>query len=126
MAFEFFVIPARTSGSEAEDLNRFLRGHRVLTVDRRWVEQGWESFWGVCVEYLDVSPRSPVGLRDRGTGAKPPIDYRRYALMGPRAAREHAGDGNFGGFYERPEADVLAMWEIAVQETRALIEGPWL
>lgn len=56
---------------------------------------------------------------------KPPIDYHRYALLGPQAAREHAGDGNFGGYYERPDANVLAMWDIAVQETRALIEGPW-
>ena len=56
---------------------------------------------------------------------KPPIDYQRYALMGPQAAREHAGDGNFGGYYERPDADVLAMWDVAVRETRSLIEGPW-
>ena len=31
----------------------FLRSHRVLAVDRRWVEQGSESFWSFCVDYLE-------------------------------------------------------------------------
>ena len=56
---------------------------------------------------------------------KAPIDYQRYAVLPPAASRALVGDGNFGGDYERPDADVLAMWEIAVAETRALIEGPW-
>lgn len=58
-------------------------------------------------------------------GQKAPVDYQRYAVLGPTAARELAGDGNFGGWYERPDEDVLAMWRVAVAETRALIEGPW-
>jgi creatinine amidohydrolase len=57
--------------------------------------------------------------------AKPPVDGRRYALLPPPLARELAGDGNFGGSYARTDAEVLRMWEIAVAETRALIEGPW-
>ncbi|WP_457356350.1 creatininase family protein [Roseateles sp. P5_D6] len=58
-------------------------------------------------------------------GRKPPVDYQRYAVLAPDAARELAGDGNFGGAYERPDAEVLEMWRIAVEETRALINGPW-
>jgi creatinine amidohydrolase len=53
------------------------------------------------------------------------VDYQRYNVLHPAAARELAGDGNFGGEYQRPDADVLAMWDVAVRETRALIEGPW-
>lgn len=58
-------------------------------------------------------------------GRKSPVDSRRAALLGPAQLRELVGDGNFGGAYERPEADVLRLWAIAVEETRALIEGPW-
>ena len=35
--------------------------------------------------------------------------------------REVVGDGNFHGLYQRPDADMLAIWEVAVAETRALI-----
>jgi creatinine amidohydrolase len=58
-------------------------------------------------------------------GSKPPVDYKRYAVLPPEAARAMSGDGNFGGAYQRSDDEVLAMWRIAVEETRALIEGPW-
>ncbi|MFX8020217.1 hypothetical protein ABTK57_20690, partial [Acinetobacter baumannii] len=35
-------------------------------------------------------------------GLKSPVDYARYAVLPPDAARELAGDGNFGGAYQRP------------------------
>lgn len=56
---------------------------------------------------------------------KTPVDLARYRLLAPAAARELAGDGNFGGSYARPDDEVLPMWAAAVAETRALIEGPW-
>ena len=76
MAYQFFVVPVRSSESDVEELNRFLRGHRVLTIDRRWVEQGWESFWSLCVEYLETSPGG-APFKMGGSGSKPPIDYQQ-------------------------------------------------
>jgi len=35
------------------------------------------------------------------------------------------GDGNYGGFYRRSDDDMLAIWQCAVAETRALIEQDW-
>jgi creatinine amidohydrolase len=57
--------------------------------------------------------------------AKPVVDDKAYRLLNPQQARAFAGDGNFGGSYARPDAEVLTMWDIAVAETRELIEGPW-
>ena len=59
------------------------------------------------------------------TQRKPMIERDRLSVMAPAAARRYLGDGNFGGYYERPDADMLAIWEEAVAETRALLEGPW-
>lgn len=56
---------------------------------------------------------------------KPMIDLARMRTMSPTAVRSYLGDGNFGGYYERPDEDMLAIWEVAVKETRALLEGPW-
>ena len=56
---------------------------------------------------------------------KPMIDMARMRVMSPDAVRKHLGDGNFGGYYERPDEDMLAMWDIAVAETREILEGPW-
>ena len=35
------------------------------------------------------------------------------------------GDGNYGGVYQKPDADTDRLWEIAVRETRAQLEGDW-
>ena len=59
------------------------------------------------------------------TQRKPMVDLERMRLMGPEQVRAYLGDGNFGGYYERPDEDMLALWQVAVDETRALIEGPW-
>jgi len=58
-------------------------------------------------------------------GQKPMIDLERMRLRDPAAVRDYLGDGNFGGLYQRPDADMLAIWAVAVGETRALLEGPW-
>jgi creatinine amidohydrolase len=59
------------------------------------------------------------------TQRKPPIDVARLRLKSPQAVRDYIGDGNTGGYYERPDAEMLAIWDVAVKETRALLEGPW-
>ncbi len=60
------------------------------------------------------------------TQRKPMIDLSLMRQMDPETVRKHLGDGNFGGYYQRPDEEMLAIWQIAVAETRALIEGPWL
>lgn len=56
---------------------------------------------------------------------KPMIDLAKLRTLPPAEARRYLGDGNFGGLYERPDEDMLAIWEIAVEETRALLEDGW-
>ncbi len=35
------------------------------------------------------------------------------------------GDGNYGGVYERPDSEMLALWDVAIAETRTLITDGW-
>jgi len=56
---------------------------------------------------------------------KPLVDFDRMRALGPEGVRELLGDGNFGGLYQRPDQEMLAIWATGVEETRALIEGPW-
>jgi creatinine amidohydrolase len=56
---------------------------------------------------------------------KPMIDLARMRVMAPAAVKAYLGDGNFGGYYERPDEEMLALWDVAVKETRALLQGDW-
>ena len=52
MPYRFFHIPFRDSTTAEAELNAFLGDHRVLAVDRRWVDQGPDSFWSFCITGL--------------------------------------------------------------------------
>lgn len=58
-------------------------------------------------------------------GPKPPVDMARLRNRGPDAVREGLGDGNFAGRYQRSDNEMLAIWDIGVQETREVLENGW-
>jgi len=59
------------------------------------------------------------------TQQKPMVDLARMRVMNPDGVKAMLGDGNFGGYYERPDEEMMAIWDVAVKETRALLEGGW-
>src|SRR5580704_9209616 len=74
MPFKFFTIPIQNSDAAETELNSFVQSHRVLAVERRWVEQGATSFWSFCVDYLDARPGSGPASSTGGTRTK--VDYK--------------------------------------------------
>ena len=53
------------------------------------------------------------------------IDLEHLRTLNPEQVREYLGDGNFGGYYQLSDDDMLALWEIAVGETREMMESGW-
>jgi len=58
-------------------------------------------------------------------GHKPPQDIAPLRGSDPSAVRELLGDGSLGGFYERPDRDVLRVWAAGVEEAREALESGW-
>jgi creatinine amidohydrolase len=56
---------------------------------------------------------------------KPMIDPPFMNLLDAKALREYLKDGNFGGLYQRPDEDMLAIWRVAVEEARTLFTEGW-
>jgi len=54
--------------------------------------------------------------------SKPMIDLDRLRTLPPFEVRQMLEDGSYGGISQRDDADMLAIWQVAVEETRALIE----
>jgi creatinine amidohydrolase len=75
--------------------------------------------------WMESFPWTRVAGAATPEGAKEMVDWPRLAVLSPRAVREGLGDGNFGGLYQRPDHEMLALWEVAVQETRSRLEGTW-
>jgi creatinine amidohydrolase len=100
----------------------------------------FHNWWNAPKTWAKVKAIDPVAshaswmenfpwTRLEGTSApktqKPMIDPERLRMLSPRELRDYIGDGNYGGYYERPDEELLAIWKIAVDETRDLIERGW-
>lgn len=53
------------------------------------------------------------------------IDRSGKARLVGTEMRAAYGDGNFGGYYQRADDEMLAIWQVAVAETRALLAEGW-
>jgi creatinine amidohydrolase len=75
-----------------------------------WMENfPWTRLAGVAL------PEKPKAMAD--------LSYLR--TLGPSELRGYLGDGNYGGRYERSDDDMLAIWQVAVAETRELLAEGW-
>ncbi len=100
----------------------------------------WHNWWSAPKVWAKVQATDPVASHaswmenfpwtrlpgvEQPTAQKPMLDLARFARLDPGAKKALLGDGNYGGLYQRPDAEMLAIWEVAVAETRELIDGGW-
>jgi len=70
MQLRFFTIPILGGDEAAEELNCFLNAHRIVAVERSFVQDGANSAWALCVSYESSGEGRPQG------GKRAKIDYR--------------------------------------------------
>lgn len=114
-------------------VQEWLNGHRGVQVK-------WHNWWNAPKTWAAVKAIDPVASHaswmenfpwTRVAGvvapaeAKPMIDIARYQRIDPGAKKILIGDGNFGGAYQRPDSEMLSMWQVAVEETRSVIAEDW-
>jgi len=87
----------------------------ALSIDPVCRHASWsENFAWTRISGVEL-PEKPKNILDR-TG---------YPKAGGKRLRELIGDGNYGGNYQRSDEDMQAIWQAAVEETRAMIEKGW-
>jgi creatinine amidohydrolase len=72
--------------------------------------------------WMENYPWTRLANREPAMGAKPMIDVDRMRTLPPFEARLMLEDGNFGGRYQRDDSEMLEIWQVAVAETRAMLE----
>jgi len=100
----------------------------------------WHNWWNAPETFAKVKAVDPVASHASwmenfpwtrlGNVAmpdiqKPMLDMNRFVPLDPVAKKAMLGDGNYGGVYQRPDEEMLAIWKIAVAETRKVITEDW-
>ena len=80
---------------------------------------------GSHASWIENFPWTRLESAPAPEGVKALVDYARLDASNPEAVRELIGDGNFGGAWQKPDDIMLAAWQVGVEETREILEGPW-
>jgi creatinine amidohydrolase len=56
---------------------------------------------------------------------KPMSDLMYLRQLGPRSLRDYLKDGNYGGYYQRQDEEMMKIWRTGVEETRERLNEAW-
>jgi len=116
-------VPGTAAGLEfmAERPDVRVRWHDWWRGKRTWDAVQTTDALASHASWMENFPWTRLANRPVMHGGKEMTDIERLRTLPPDAVRAQLGDGNYGGLYQRDDEDVLAIWEIAVEEVRALL-----
>ncbi|MCL2443361.1 MAG: HRDC domain-containing protein [Treponema sp.] len=76
LQYASFLLPLHSASEEQEELNRFLRGHRVIQTKKELVTLEGVSHWALLVEFLDNQ------VKKTGELLKNKVDYKEILNAG--------------------------------------------
>ena len=75
--------------------------------------------------WMENFPWTRLAKVELPTEQKPMTDLDTIRQLDAKALRAHLKDGNWGGVYQRPDAEMLEIWRVGVEETRELLTANW-
>jgi len=71
MQIKLFTIPIGDSGNALEEMNRFLRGNKILGVQNQFANNENGAYWCFCVRYIEKT-FAPAAEQPKGK-----VDYKQ-------------------------------------------------
>jgi creatinine amidohydrolase len=99
--------------------------HNWWNAPRTWAKVQEIDPMGSHASWMENFPWTRLPDVDAPSDQKLLPDRTGMARPVGQAMRNLIGDGNFGGYYERPDEEMLEIWAAAVEETRQLIAEGW-
>ena len=94
MQIKIFSIPVFGSNGLEDELNKFLRSHRILQVERHFCADNG-GYWAIFVEYADYAPDSaPANRKERADVVKSLTDEEKERFEALRLRRRDIAKSN--------------------------------
>lgn len=106
----------------------------------RAVQVKWHNWWNAPKTWAQVQATDPLASHaswmenfpwtrlpgvELPATQRPMVDLATVRALDPISLRRYLGDGNYGGVNQRRDEEMLALWDVTVEETRALLTGTW-
>jgi len=72
MQIQIFSVPALENSEYLQKMNAFLRGHKIIDIEKQFVNNGSESFLSFCIRYIN----SDVQFSSNPQNQREKVDYK--------------------------------------------------
>lgn len=101
MKLQFFSVNALEPEADQAAIDDFSVRHRLVSVDKRFVERGEFCYWSVCITYLEAST-SPTKPTVTAINKRGQVDYRE--VLGDKNLRSSPNYATCARYWRKPTA----------------------
>lgn len=102
-----------------------VKWHNWWNAPKTWAKVQSTDRQASHASWMENFPWTRLGNISMPQTQKPMMNLERFVALDPARKKEMLGDGNYGGLYQRSDEDMLAIWRVAVDETRSVIADGW-
>ncbi len=102
-----------------------IKFHNWWNAPQTWAKAQALDKTGSHANWMENFPWTRLAHAPAPAGEKPVVDMALLKASPPEKVRKILGDGAFGGPWQRHDHEMLALWDVGVQEVRAALDGPW-
>ncbi len=102
-----------------------VKWHNWYNAPKTWEKVMETDPIGSHASWMENFPWTRLAGVELPAEQKPLIDLKKLALYNPEQTREQLVDGNMGGVYQRSDEEMLAIWQVTINETMELLEEGW-
>ena len=125
MQFKVFTIPVTDDGTAIEDMNRFLRSHKVLETEQQLVSTKNGVQWHFCIKYLANAQPDNKSQNSSKIDYKEVLDDKTFAVFSilreiRKKIAEEEGMPVYAVFTNEELAGIAALDEISPQTIKSV------
>lgn len=92
MQIKLFTIPVFDNAEATEEMNRFLRGNKVLEINQHFYQNVHTAAWCFCVKYIDTTGKTSFtkNVKPDYKHLLKPEDFKTFSVL--RVCRKEIAD----------------------------------
>jgi creatinine amidohydrolase len=109
----------------ADHLGMRVKFHNWWNAPKVWAQVQAIDPVASHASWMENFPWTRLGKVEVPSRQKPMSDSEKVRRLDPKSVREYLNDGNYGGLYQRSDEEMTKIWQVAVEETRQLLNEDW-
>lgn len=102
-----------------------IRFHNWWNAPRTWRKVQEIDPVASHASWMENFPSTRLEHAPSPAGGKKMVNLDLLRQWHPHELRENLGDGNYGGDYQKSDVEMQDLWQVAVEETRELLQDGW-